>query len=418
MRRLLTAVVGCAGVIVFFVPASAENWPQFRGPNRDGISRETGLLRKWPDGGPNVLWKVDACQGFAGPAIFNGRVYLNDYDEKTAEWLVRCLSLADGKELWRFREPKKIRPNHAITRTVPAVDGKYVFSLDPKCVYHCLAAETGKELWRKDLPKDYGTVIPNWYNGQCPLIEPDRVLIAMGGSSLLAAFDKATGKPVWETPNPDKLSYSHSSLMPAEIGGVKQYIYCTIKGLVGIAAADGKLLWSFPWKFHVAVAPSPLPIGDGRVFMTSLYDADSVMIRVKRDGERLAAEKLFSLSPAEWNSEVQTPILHKDRMFGVGKKERGLFPCLNFDGKIVWTSQDKASFGLGSYILADGMFLVLDGDTGMLRLIEADTTAYKELDKAQVLSGKEVWAPMALSDGKVVLRDMTKMVCIDVRGPK
>ena len=416
MRRFATALVSCFCVGLVPDVGLAENWPQFRGPRRDGSSSETGLLRKWADGGPKVLWSTGVCQGFAGPAIFNGRVYLNDYDEKTAEWLVRCLSLADGTELWRFREPKKIRPNHAITRTVPAVDENYVFSLDPKCGFHCLAADTGREIWRKDLVAEFKTQIPPWYNGQCPLIESDRVVIATGGTSLLAAFEKATGRPIWRTPNPDDWPFSHSSAMPAEVAGVRQYVYCTLKGLAGVSAADGRLLWTFPWKFNIAVAPSPLPIGDGRIFMTSLYDADSVMIRVTRQGERFAAEKLFSLSPAEWNSEVHTPVLFKERIFAVGKKERGLFTCLDLDGRIVWTSRDRATFGLGNYILADGMFFAIDGDTGTLRLIEADTAGYRELDSAPVLSGKEVWAPMALSDGKLVLRDMKKMVCVDVRG--
>jgi outer membrane protein assembly factor BamB len=118
----------------------------------------------------------------------------------------------------------------------------------------------------------------------------------------------------------------------------------------------------------------------------------------------------------EWNSEVHTPIVYKGHFFAVGKKKRGLFTCLNFDAKPVWDSDGKASFELGSYLLADNMFFVLEGRTGMLRLIEASTTGYKELAQAQVLNGQDVWGPMALSDGKLVLRDLTKMVCIDVRG--
>ncbi len=398
------------------VTARAENWPQFRGPNRDAVSKESGLLRKWPDGGPKVLWKTDVGPGYAGAAILNGRVYFNDYDTKTAEWLVRCLSLAKGDELWRYKEAKEIRPNHLITRTVPAVDEKYVFSMDQKCVFHCLDASKGKELWRKNLVEEYKTRIPAWYNGQCPLIEADRVIIATGGDALLVALDKASGKPIWQTPNADGWPMSHSSVMPAELGGVKQYLYCTLKGLAGVSAADGKLLWSFPWKFNVAVAPSPLAIGNDRVFMTSLYNADSVMIRVKKEGERFTAEQVFSLPVAEWNSEVHTPVLYKDHMFAVGKKQRGLFTCLDLNGKAVWTSADKASFGLGSFLLADGVFFVLDGDSGMLRLIEASTAEYKELASAQVLKGEEVWGPMALSDGKLVLRDTTQMVCLEVGG--
>jgi len=394
--------------------AVAEDWPQFRGADRSGISSATGLLRTWPEGGPRVLWTTEMAQGYAGPAIVGSRVYFNDYDEKASEWLVRCLALADGKQQWRFKQAKEIRPNHGITRTIPAVDGKYVFSLDPKCVFHCLDAATGNEVWVKNLVAEYKAQIPAWYNGQCPLLEADRVVIATGGEAIAVAFEKTSGKEIWRTPNPEKWAMSHASLMPAEIGGVKQYLYCTLKSVVGIAAADGKLLWSFPWKFNLAVAPSPLAIGDGRVFMTSLYNADTVMIRVRKDGEKFTAEKVFVLPTSEWNAEVHTPILYKDHMFAVGKKSRGLFTCLDFDGKIVWTSEGKATFGLGSFFLADGMFFALDGDTGMLRLIEASTTEYKELAHAQVLSGHDVWAPMALSDGKLVLRDMAKMICLEV----
>ena len=176
--------------------SAADDWPQFRGPNRDGISAETGLLRQWPEGGPKVLWSVPMNQGYAAAAIEGGKVYFQDYDSASSEWLVKSVMLEDGKERWVFREARRIRPNHGITRTVPAVDGKYVFSLDPKATFHCLDAATGKELWRKNLVQEYGTKIPPWYNGQCPLIEDDRVLIATGGSALVVALEKATGKDV------------------------------------------------------------------------------------------------------------------------------------------------------------------------------------------------------------------------------
>lgn len=401
-------------LLCYPVTATAEDWPQFRGPNRDGISKATGLMRSWPEGGPRVLWSAEVCQGYAGPAIVDGRVYFNDYDQKTSEWLTRCLSLDKGEELWRYKQPKEIRPNHGITRTVPAVDDKYVFSFDPKCGFHCLDARKGTEVWGKNLVEEYKARIPAWYNGQCPLIEADRVVIATGGDALAVAYEKATGKEFWRTPNPEGWPMSHVSLMPAEIDGVRQYLYCTLKSIVGISAADGKLLWSFPWKFNLAVAPSPLAIGDGRVFVTSLYNADTVMIRVKREGEHWNVEKLFVLPTSEWNAEVHTPILYAQHMFAVGKKSRGLFTCLDLDGKIVWTSEGKASFGLGGFFLADGMFFVLDGDSGRLRLIEASPTEYKELAQAQLLKGGDVWAPMALSNGKLVLRDMSKMICVEV----
>lgn len=393
---------------------AAEDWPQFRGANRDGISTATGLMRSWPEGGPRVLWSTEVCQGYAGPAIVGGRVYFNDYDQKKSEWLVRCLALADGEEQWTFREAKEIRANHGITRTVPAVDDKYVFAIDPKCVFHCLDAKTGNEVWSKKLVEEYKARIPAWYNGQCPLIESDRVIIATGGDALLVAYEKGTGKELWRTANPENWPMSHVSLMPTELDGVRQYLYCTLKSIVGISAADGKILWTFPWKFNLAVAPSPLAIGDGRIFVTSLYNADGVMLRVKRAGEEWQVEKVFVQPTSEWNAEVHTPILFEKHMFAVGKKSRGLFTCLDLDGKIVWTSEGKASFGLGPFFMADGMFFALEGDTGMLRLIEASTIEYKELAHAQLLKGGDVWAPMALSDGKLVLRDMSKMICVEV----
>jgi outer membrane protein assembly factor BamB len=407
---------GLGWAVAALLPAvTGADWPQFRGPDRDGISKETGLLRQWPAQGPKVLWTVPVAQGYAGAAIVGGRVYHNDYDEAKNEWAVVCRSLSDGKEIWRYKEQRVIRPNHAITRTVPAVDATSVFSFDPKCVLHVLDLKTGKEKWRKDLVAEYKTMIPPWYNGQNPLLEPTRIIIATGGDAILVALDKATGKELWRTPNPDKLLLSHVSVMPAVLGGVKQYLYGALNGPLGVSAQDGKLLWQFPRKFNVVVAPSPIAVDKERVFMTGSYDAGSLMVRVQANAGKLSADRVFDFTKNEWNSEVHTPIVYKGHMFAVGKKKRGLFTCLNLDGKEVWTSEGKATFDLGNFLLADGMFFALDGKTGMLRLIDANITGYKELASAQVLGGPDVWGPMALSDGKLVLRDLTKMVCLAVK---
>ena len=415
--RLLTRAAAGFGLLVLTASGFAEDWPQFRGPARDGISRETGLYRVWPAEGPKVLWTTEVCQGYSAAAIFNGKVYFNDYSEEAREWYVRCLTLDEGKELWRYTDKKRIRANHGITRTVPAVDGKYVFSFDPKSVFHCLDAETGRELWQKNFVREYQTKNPPWYNGQCPLIEPERVIVAPGGAEvLMVAYEKASGNELWRTPNPENWPMSHCSVMPGELGGVRQYVWATLMGVVGVSAEDGRILWTFPWKFNIAVAPSPLVVDGGRVFMTSGYDSDSVMIRVTKTGDMFDAEKVFSLTTEEWNSECHTPIIWNEHMFAVGKKKRGLFTCLDFGGKQVWTSQGQASFGLGSYLMADGMFYLLEGKTGMLRLIEAGLGGWKQLAAAQVLHGHDVWGPMALSNGKLVIRDMTKMVCVEI-GP-
>lgn len=297
---------------------------------------------------------------------------------------------------------------------MPAVDGEYMFSLDPKATFHCFDAESGQELWRKNLVQEYGTRIPPWYTGQCPLIEEDRVLIAPGGTALVVAFDKATGDEIWRTPNPEEWPMSHSSLIPARLAGVDQFLYTTLFGAHGIAAAGGEQLWHFPFKFNISASPSPVTLDGERVYITAGYDSGGAMLRITGRDDKLTAEEIFVHAPDDWNSEVQTPIAYKDHFFAVGKKKRGLFTCLDGTGKTVWTSEGKASFGLGGFLLADGMFFLLEGKTGMLRLMEASTREYKELASAQILGGHDVWAPPALSDGKLVIRDLERMVCLQV----
>ncbi len=391
-----------------------EDWPQFRGIHRDGISRETNLLREWPDDGPELLWETAVGQGYAAPAVVAGRVYLNDYDVESSEWMVRCLDLERGDEYWRYRVKKRIRPNHHITRSVPATDGGFVFSIDPKCELHCLDARNGQPLWKVFLPETFGSQIPAWYNGQCPLLADDSVVIATGGRAVMVALEKATGEVLWETPNPDGFTLSHSSVIPAEITGVAQYVYMTLTGLVGVSADDGALLWHFPWKFHVAVPTSVVPIGEGQFFLTSAYQARTGMCAVRLEEGKWVTQRVYGLPANGWNSEVHTPILHRGYLFGVGKKRRGLWTCLDLEGKELWSSDRKAAFGLGGYVLADGMFFVLEGKSGTLRLLDAEADEYVELASVQLLKGPDVWSPPTLSRGKLLIRDLNRLICLQV----
>ncbi len=408
-------------MILTAASALGGDWPQFRGLNRDNISTETGLLRSWPAKGPRVVWKIPVCEGYAGAAIKDGRIYLNDYNAAKKEHTVRCISLADGKDLWQWSYPVEIRSNHGITRTVPAVGRNLVFSLDPKCRFHALDIKTGKLVWQKNLVQDYKATIPGWYAGQNPLLDGDRILVATGGDALAVAFDQATGKEMWRAPNPGKDVMTHTSLMPATIGGVKQFLYLTMNRLAGIGAADGQFLWQTPFTGRMALCPSPVAIGDGRIFVTSGYEVGSVMFQVDKSAGGFAARRLYALTSVQFNSEVHTPILYQNHLFAVGSKTRGRFTCLGLDGKVVWQSPvvsgDAAAsrtFDLGAFMLADGMFFLIDGKSGMLRLIEASTTQYKELASAQILGGEEIWGPIALSNGKLVIRDMNQMVCLQV----
>jgi len=428
-------------------------WPQFRGAGRDAVvpaDQAKGLYRTWPAGGPKVLWTVEGLyMGYSAAAVHGGRVYFHDYDEQGEDhtpagprWIVRCVSLGDGREIWRWSYRRRIKPNHAVTRTVPATDGKVVVSFDPKAVLHAFDAASGERLWGYNLPVAFGSRIPPWYNGQCPLIDEGRVVIGVGGREvLMAAFDPATGKELWRTPNGAGHRLSHSSVSPAVIGGTRQYVWTTLRGMVGVDAADGRILWealwrpagaavndyaaakpnveTVGWRTNTAVAPSPVVLGDGRIFMTAGYKAGSLMLRVTQGGDGAFAAKIkYTLSHEQFSSDCQTPALVGEHLYAVdhAADKAGRFTCLALDGEVVWRHADD-TFGLGSWIVVGDVIFILDGDTGVLRMIEASPDGYKQLAEAPILGGHDVWAPLAYVNGKLICRDMGKMVCLEVGKP-
>ena len=389
-------------------------WPQFRGPNRDGISTESlPLARSWQPTPPRELWSVDVGDGYAGPAIRHGRVYLMDYDSDHKQDALRCLSLADGRELWRFTYPVPVKRNHGMSRTVPAVNEHLLVALGPKCHVVCLDPATGQLRWGLDLPRQFGTTVPPWYAGQCPLLDTNAVILAPAGkSALLLACHPQTGAPIWQSPNPHAWKMTHSSVMPLDFDGQRQYVYCADKGVVGVSAQDGRILWeTTDWKISIATVPSPLILSDGRIFLSGGYNAGSLMLQLKKEGDRIVPKTLFKLEPEVFGATQHSPILWQNHIYGV--RPDGRFVCLTPEGKSLWASGAGQQFGLGGFLLADGCFLAMN-DSGLLRLIEATPAKYNLLAQAQVLKGRESWAPLALADGHLLARDLTRMVCLDV----
>jgi len=397
------------------IPAKLPGmWPGFRGPNLDGVSDETvPLARAWPSGGPPVLWSVEMGEGYAGAAVRAGRVYVLDYDQEGRRDVLRCLSLTDGKEIWRRAYPVKVKRNHGMSRTVPAVSEKYVVTLGPKCHVLCVDAITGEFKWGIDLAREYGTKVPPWYAGQCPIIDGDRAIIAPGGSALMIAVDCATGKVLWKTPNPKNWPMSHASIMPMTFNGKRMYLYPAVGGVAGISAADGRLLWQTEeWQIKIATIPTPIPLPDGRIFLTGGYNAGSIMLQLKAQGEQITAAPLFRLTADRFGSGQQTPILYQNHIYGV--IPNGELACIDLNGKTRWTSGNTRRFGLGPYTIAGGMIYVMN-DTGLLTLVEASPNGYKQLAEAPVLTGHDSWAPLAIAGGRLLARDLTRMVCLDIR---
>ena len=389
-------------------------WTGFRGSNRDGVSAEaTPLARSWEASGPRQLWAVDVGEGYAGAAVRSGRVYLMDYDRDRKQSALRCLSLADGKEIWRYAYPLTLKRNHGMTRTTPAVTDKFVVAMDSKCNVVCLDAVSGELRWGLSLVRESGATVPPWYTGQCPLIDNGVVVLAPGGrDALLLGVDLETGKPLWQAPNPRGWKMTHSSVMPMEFAGRRMYVYCGSGGVAGVSAKDGALLWdTTEWKISIATVPSPLPLDGGKVFLSGGYNAGSLMLQLKEDNGKLAPQTVFKLAPEVFGATQHTPIYHDGHIFGV--RPDGQFVCLDLSGKVVWTSGRGTQFGLGSFILANGVFFAMD-DSGKLSLIEASTARYTLLAQAQVLKGRESWGPMALAGNRLIVRDLTSVACLDV----
>jgi outer membrane protein assembly factor BamB len=416
----------------FFVSSAGQPgdptyaWPRFRGPQSDNISTQgVALADSWPDSGPRVLWTVPLGEGYAAPVVWGGRVFVLDYDEASQrEWL-RCLSLEDGAEIWRRGHAVPMKRNHGLSRTAPAVTERFTVTIGPKCHVMCVNTLSGDLLWGVDMVARYGTTVPGWYAGQCPLSDAGRVILAPAGTNvLLTALDGNDGRTLWETPNPGAWKMSHSSVMPAVIHGKRMYLYAAVGGAAGISAEgsdEGRLLWQTTEWAPSVVVPSPVVLPDGTVYLTAGYNAGSMALRVERDGDGFKAVPLGRHTPRErLASEQQTPVLWGSRLYAILPKDSGAlsreFACADAEGRIVWSSGKADRFGIGPFLVADGKFFILDDD-GTLTVARASADGYEPLARARVLKGTDAWGPMAIAGRRLLVRDSTSLACVEVGAP-
>lgn len=400
-------------------------WTRFRGQDFDNISKEpVRLIEKWDKSGPCILWKKDLGEGHAAPAIYDGKVYLLDYDEATRSDQLRCFLLKTGEELWRRGYQVRLKRNHGLSRTVPAVNARFVLTIGPKCQVMCLSRSNGDFLWGLDLVNEFNAEIPFWYTGQCPLLDGDTAIIASGGKALLLAVDCSTGKKLWETPNEKGWKMSHSSVMPMTIQGKKMFVYFAIGGICGISASGadrGRILWESTEFAPSVIAPSPVVMDNGKIFLTAGYGAGSALIRVTSEAGIYKVKVLQKFKPQEGlASEQQTPVCSEGKIYGILPKDAGglrnQFACYSSgDCKKVLMSSGKAErFGLGPYILADGKFFILNDD-GEMTIARATPVDFKVLDKARIMDGQDSWGPVAITGGYLLMRDSKQMICLDVK---
>ncbi|MBN1925260.1 MAG: PQQ-binding-like beta-propeller repeat protein [Prolixibacteraceae bacterium] len=410
------------------IPELKGTWPRFRGADFDNIHKTvTGLIDDFSGNTLQILWSHELGEGHAGAAIFEGLVYLMDYNEEIRADMLHCYNLETGEELWRRWYKVAVKRNHGMSRTVPAVTDDFILTIGPRCHVMCVERETGDFLWGIDIEKEYESEVPLWYTGQCPLIDNGKAIIATGGKALLIAVDCKTGEKLWEVQNPDNWKMSHSSVIPYIFGGKKMYVYCAIGGLVAVSAEgndEGKVLWKAPeWNTNV-IAPSPVCMPDGKIFLTAGYGAGSMVLQLQESNGNFNTTVLQQYKPNEGLAcEQQTPIFWNGHLFGIMPKDGGAyrnqFVCVNPDDctSILWASDKDQRFGMGPFILADGKFYLLNDD-GTLHIIKTSTSGYIHLDNKVIIEdGHDAWAPLALADGYMVLRDADKVVCINIKNP-
>ncbi|HLN75377.1 MAG TPA: PQQ-binding-like beta-propeller repeat protein [Prolixibacteraceae bacterium] len=419
----------------------AQDWPQYLGPTRNSISPEKNIMRSWPEGGPEVLWTAPVGIGYGGPVVKDGKVYLLDHDDKVGDNL-RCLDLATGKELWNFAWEAPGAVMFPGSRSVPAVDGNRVYSCGPYGDLYCIDTNTHKPLWKKNVWKDYGgEEIPIWAIAQCPLVYGNMLIIAsMAPKAGVVAYNKLTGEVIWQTPNLGNETYVSPSV--AKIDGQDHIVMVTSSTntfghpnaeptpgtVVGIDPKDGKILWKYKgWKCHISV-PGPVDAGNNKLLITGGYELGATMIQVEKKADgTYGAKELFTT--VEFGDQTKTPLLYNGyfyAQYGTNNRRDGLV-CMNMDGQVMWKTKRDPDFNKGSMILADGMILATNGAKA-LYLIEPDPSGFKALATADLLKeeangegiaariggASQNWAPIALADGKLLIRDQKRMMCVKV----
>ena len=407
--RILLTVAGSVTLV------AGADWPQFMGPNGDGTSAEKGLLRAWPADGPKVLWTFAMGPGYGGAAIRDGKVYVLDRVDKKKD-VLRCLDLGSGKEEWTFSYDAPGEVNHEGSRSTPAVTENYVYTVGPFGHFHCLDRATHQVVWKKNLVTDYGTKPPRWAVGQSPLLYENLVVVAPQADLVgVVAFDQATGAEKWRSGEIGAMGYC--SPMKITIDQVDQIVVFTPIGVAAVRASDGKLLWKYAHACKIPI-PNVTALGGGRLFVTGAYLAGSAIIQVSQDGDKWTVKELASIN--QMGGHCHPALLWQDHLYllcNINERSDGMV-CFDLEGKVVWQTRKDPNLDKGGSILtADGLIYVMDGRTGELYIVEPSPQGFKSLGKATLLGGKEIWGPLALSEGKLVIRDQSQMKCVDLHAP-
>lgn len=404
--RVLLLLVALFSVAAQTMAQSAANWPQWRGPNRDGISKETGLLKQWPAEGPPLVWKATgAGRGYSSFSMSNGKLYTMGL-RGDREFIV-AFDLATGKEAWATAHGTAFRNDRGDgPRGTPTVDGDRIYALGGSGDLSALEARTGKVIWSKNVLKEFGGSNITWGISESPLVMGNKLLVNAGGpGASIVALNKRDGSLIWKSQS-DEAGYS--SAIPMELNGVTQVVFFTGERAVGLDSRDGRLLWEYA-KPSNRTANVATPIARAnRVFISSDYGTGGGVIEIKADNQ--AQEIYFT---KEMRNHHSSSVLIGDHLYGFSS---AILTAMKFDtGEIAWRDR---SVGKGSLVYADG-HLYCFSENGVVGLVEATPTGYKEKGRFRIQQDSlPTWTHPVVAGGRLYLRDQDTIYAFDVREKK
>lgn len=407
------------------VAAPAGEWPQYRGPNLDGVSTENVSL-VWSSGGPKEVWKIPTPNGFSSFSVSGGKVFTQVTREVGGvnREIVVAMDAGTGKELWFAPidlakydgggdDGAKDNKGGDGPRSTPTVNDGLVYALNQHVALYCFDPETGKQLWVHDVVKENKGREIHWKSAASPVIDGDLVFVVGGGAGQsLLAFNKKTGEVAWKAFDE---TMNQSTPVVGTILGQRQVIFFVKSGLLAVSPKDGKELWRFPFTGKVSTAISPVICGD-IVYCSCGYGVGSSACRIAKDGDHFTATKLYMVPGDDQIANHWSTPIYKDGylygMFSFKKYSVGPMKCVDVaTGKVIWT---QPGFGAGNVTLVNDKLVAL-ADDGQLVIVDANPAGYKELARAKVITGK-CWSTPAVSDGKIYVRSTKEGACLDVSG--
>ncbi len=415
MRARSKIAIGVTGLLLAFSQiqaADVNEWSQWRGANRDDLSKETGLLKQWPAGGPELKWKAtELGGGFSGISVVGGKIFtMGDLDGASQ---LMAFDEANGKKLWSTRLGEAGGGDgYPGPRSNPTVAGGRVYALGQFGDLLCADATTGNEVWRKNCVKDFGGAKPQWGYSESPLVDDGKLICTPGGrQGTIMALDAKTGALLWRTKDYTDAPH-HSSMILETVFGQKQVIQLTSASVVGVAVAEGKVLWRANRPGNTAVVPTPV-YADNQVFVTSGYGVGCNAFKISKDEKGFNAEQIYAnTNMVNHHGGV---ILLNGYVYGFSDSKGWI--CLNFKtGEIAWTNK---GVGKGAISYADGHFYIRsESGKGAVALIEANPAKYIEKGRFDQVdrSDKNSWTHPVIVNGKLYIRDQGTLLCYDVKG--